>query len=378
MFIKWYKEILSIQNIVNPNIAMERKDAKRFFAGVVDDIHDLDASSAGESNIGRIIVALLSFRKLKMKYENEYKGGILLIDEIDATLHGFSQKKMIELLSKQAEELYLQIIFTTHSPNVLKTINDIQREEVKKKGIKDCSLYEYENQIIHLQPDYDNAGRRLIVGKNITSASELRVALNDMDMKATFINQNIHLYTEDKRSAGLLERIFRCKDIIMSNYLEYIDVDLGWTNYCQLLNKEIPEFMTSMIILDKDVEKKRKNQEQKDAINRENVLLMPIDVEKGLFSYLKQYEKFNEFRNILRENQCELSYEICFSEWPETEYDTEQLKDWFKNLEKSVPNISLLYDFWCNDNIEVVNQFVEQFKMGYNKIAQEEGLDYMI
>lgn len=170
-------------------------------------------------------------------------------------------------------------------------------------------MYEFDNQIIHLQPEYDNGGRRLVVGKNVTSASELRLALNDMEMKSTFINQNIHLYTEDKRSASLLERILKSKDIVMSNYLEYIDVNLGWTNYCQLINKKIPEFVTSMVVLDKDVEQKKKNSEQKDAINKDNVLYMPIDVEKGLFAFLKRYDKFNEFRSRLKEEKCELSYE---------------------------------------------------------------------
>ena len=38
-----------------------------------------------------IILAVLSFRRLKEQYGKNYNGGILLIDELDATLYGFSQ-----------------------------------------------------------------------------------------------------------------------------------------------------------------------------------------------------------------------------------------------------------------------------------------------
>lgn len=378
LYIKWYKEILSLHYINNPIVAMERKDSKRVFSGIIDDTHNIDASSAGEGNIGRIIIAILSFMRLQDKHKDSYKGGILLIDEIDATLHGFSQRKVIEFLSRKAKDLNLQIIFTTHSPNILKTVNEIQRKEVRDKRIKDCNRYEYDNQIIHLQSDYNDNGKRLIVGNNITSAAQLQIALNDMEMKSTFINQNIHLYTEDERSNALLGRIFHYKDIELSKYVKHIEVNLGWTNYCQLISKEVPEFLSSMIVLDKDVENKKTNPEQRQAMALDTVLCMPIDVERGLFEFIKKYDKFNKFRNILKEKQCELTYEICFSEWPEDNYDTGELKRWFKNLENSIPDLNILYDFWCTENESEIEQFVDLFKKGYNKIAQEEGLDFMI
>ena len=42
--------------------------------------------SAGQDNVGRIILAVLSMIRLKKKYPNEYKGGIICIDEVESTL----------------------------------------------------------------------------------------------------------------------------------------------------------------------------------------------------------------------------------------------------------------------------------------------------
>lgn len=92
LFTKYYREILCIQNFGDMSAGMEKADAKRTFIGINDNVHDVFTNSAGESNIGRIILAIFSFKRLKEKYFSQYKGGILLIDEIDATLYGYSQK----------------------------------------------------------------------------------------------------------------------------------------------------------------------------------------------------------------------------------------------------------------------------------------------
>lgn len=115
---------------------MEKAIASKVFVCINDDSHDIFTSSDGESNIGRIILAILSFKRLKEKYV-QYKGGILLIDEIHARLYGYSQKKVVDFLLKMSREYNIQIIFTTHSLLVLKQVNKCQRDENRnlKNGI---------------------------------------------------------------------------------------------------------------------------------------------------------------------------------------------------------------------------------------------------
>lgn len=379
LFLTWYKKVLAIQNLRNPTITTEKKDAKHIFSGINDDVHTVETSSAGESNVGRIILAILSFKRLKDNYGNDYKGGLLLIDELDATLHGFSQRSIIDLFSKVAEEYKIQIIFSTHSPVVLKSVNRLQRKELQKKGIEDVTSVDFDNQIIQLYPKYDDEGNRFIKAQNITTARALCSTLDDMDLKSTIINQHINLYTEDARSQVLLAKVFKYKGIQISDYVDIIDIDLGWTNYCQLINKKIPEFTNNLIVLDKDVEFKSKNEEQKAAIESDNVLFMPVDVEKGMFTFLKNHTVFNKFEEILRKNNCIMSYDVCFNQWPEAEYDGSiEYKNWFEYLEKDIPSIDLLYDFWCTQNIEIVDKFISSFRVAYNIIADREDLDYFL
>lgn len=118
-----YRTILSIQSISgSPSIGIEKATAAKTFAGVSDNTHDIFTNSAGEGNITRIILAVLSFKRLKEQYGRNYKGGILLIDELDATLYGFSQEKLVDYLWQAAGDYKIQIVFTTHSPIILKCV----------------------------------------------------------------------------------------------------------------------------------------------------------------------------------------------------------------------------------------------------------------
>ena len=78
--------------------------------------------SLGQDSLSAIITALASFNRLKRTKPDEYQGGILVIDEVDAGLHPRAQEKLIELLHQQSRRLDLQIILTTHSLTVMKSI----------------------------------------------------------------------------------------------------------------------------------------------------------------------------------------------------------------------------------------------------------------
>ena len=77
---------------------------------------------------------------------------------MDATLYGYSQKKLVNFLYKISREYSIQVIFTTHSPMVLQEVNKLQREEVRKmqqKGIDVATIsYNYDSEIIYLESYY--------------------------------------------------------------------------------------------------------------------------------------------------------------------------------------------------------------------------------
>lgn len=72
----------------------------------------------GQDNLGKIILALFSFKRLHDKYPRQYKGGILAIDEMDATMYPASQVELLKILRRYASKLNLQILFTAN--NLLK------------------------------------------------------------------------------------------------------------------------------------------------------------------------------------------------------------------------------------------------------------------
>ena len=263
-FVKTYKELLSIQESKNAVAAMEKADARRNFVGVNDNTHDVFTNSAGESNIGKIILAILSFKRLKEGYGNQYKGGILLIDELDATLYGYSQKKLVDFLYKTSKEFNIQIIFTTHSPMVLQEVNNLQRKEIRKmqeNGIDVSTIsYNYESEIIYLESYYVGEvgdSKRMVKGRNIRKSIDLKEVTDDINMQPSIVRQSVNIYLEDERAKQFL--IYLLSQHLKYNYENYfniVDVNLGFTNYLHLHRKRVPEFLNSLIVLDHDVYRK--------------------------------------------------------------------------------------------------------------------------
>ncbi|GAL31063.1 putative ABC oligo/dipeptide transport ATP-binding protein [Vibrio variabilis] len=65
------------------------------------------------------MLAILSFKRLKEKHGSDYEGGILAIDEIDATLYPGSQIKLLDAFFNICKDLTIQVIATTHSLQLL-------------------------------------------------------------------------------------------------------------------------------------------------------------------------------------------------------------------------------------------------------------------
>ena len=169
----------------------------------------------------RIILAVLSFKRLQEEYSREYKGGILLIDELDATLYGFSQRKLIDYLWNAAKDYKIQIVFTTHSPIILKCVNKYQRREYQEKGI-DLPPFAYNSSIVYLEPQYGVDGKRTIMPRNIFSNSELNIVMNDINLTAQGVGNRISIYCEDTCASLFLQFVLsRALNINLELYMNF-------------------------------------------------------------------------------------------------------------------------------------------------------------
>lgn len=147
---------------------------------------DSNTISAGEDNLSIILTALLS---LKYYYnsiisKNDVES-ILLIDELDATLHPSYQLKMLKLLEKMSEDFKIQIIFTTHSLFLM--------EKVIKN--KDDFIYLIDNITSVRQMSNPNIYKIKMYLQNICA--------NDI-----FSSVSIPVFTEDEEARLFVECLF--------------------------------------------------------------------------------------------------------------------------------------------------------------------------
>lgn len=114
MYKKWYNEILP-DSISEKEVINITKDIDKNRTIIHMPLNKTlpETQSVGQDNIGYIVSALVDFYLHKQRTEN-YNGGILCIDEIDASLHPNAQLRLFDLLDRLSEELELQIFVTTH------------------------------------------------------------------------------------------------------------------------------------------------------------------------------------------------------------------------------------------------------------------------
>lgn len=373
-----YRTILSIQHMGdNPDVGLEKGASSKTFAGVSDDTHDIFTNSAGEGNIMRIILAVLSFKRLKEQYGRDYRGGILLIDELDATLYGFSQAKLVDCLWQVAGDYKIQIVFTTHSPIILKCVNKYQRKERHDKGIN-LPPFAYDSSIVYLEPQYDREGTRTIMPKNISTSTELGQILNDINLSISTGNSKINIYCEDTRAVSFLQYVLSAAlTINLDLYMSFIDINLGWTNYVQLAEKGVPEFRNNVIVLDGDVPQKREYRSKETAIRDSgNFIFLPLVIEEGLFRALKDHGAFSRFQESFSRVPG-FTYDVCFNNWPldADSYGTNDFKQWYAQAESALGDQTILFAFWCNEHRDKVAAFVENFIEMFNKLAESNDVD---
>jgi len=373
-----YRTILSIQNISGEaTVGLEKGSSSKTFSGISDGAHDIFTNSAGEGNITRIILAVLSFKRLKEQYNRAYKGGILLIDELDATLYGFSQKKLVDYLWKSAGDYKIQIVFTTHSPIILKQVNKYQRGERQERGIN-LPLYAYDSSIVYLEPMYDEEGTRTIMPKNISTTSELNAVLNDINLVGPRTGSKLNIYCEDARAVSFVHYVLsNALGINLDPYMAFVDINLGWPNYVQLYEKGVPEFRNNLIILDGDVPQKREYRSKEQVIaNAGNFIFLPLVIEKDIFISLKSHDAFKKFQESYS-NSATFTYDVCFNEWPleVDRYGTEDYKHWFLQAKTVLGDQNILFSFWCDEHRVEIETFVESFIQIFNKLAELEEID---
>ncbi|WP_270519465.1 AAA family ATPase [Limosilactobacillus fermentum] len=200
--------------------------------------------SVGQDNLGSIIGAITDFYALKDQLGSDYKGGVLCIDELDASLHPSALLSLFNLLNEETAEdkLNLQVLITTHSLTILNRIILLE-----KKSPEDYSLIYFKD------PDLPRLSE-------IKSYTALKA---DMFDDYSFISPKINVYFEDEtteRVFELVNKVLLNEEIIkpkLLNNLNYINIQLGKMQLEKLPSLDT-YFRSTLIILDGDAKLKSK------------------------------------------------------------------------------------------------------------------------
>ena len=242
-FIEWYNwvlpESISSDKIKVTILNKEKIESDGIYVSPEDTTES--TQSVGQDNLRSIINALVDFYNIKMKENEHYLGGILCIDEIDASLHPSAQKRLFSLLDLLSEELDLQIFLTTHSLTILKEIINL-----KKVKPEDYNL-------IYL---IDPIEPKIVT---INSYEELKADLFDEQL---IYQPDIKFYCEDEYTEFLFKELILAhkalfpKETSQDNY-NIIPVHLG-ANHLINLPKHDSHFYKVGIILDGDAKTNEK------------------------------------------------------------------------------------------------------------------------
>ncbi len=326
----FHNEVLYMAENIDPDLIEVHN---KIYFGVKTKKHDPLGSSAGQDNIGQIITALLSFKRLKEQLKEQYSGGLILIDEIDATLYPGAQIKLIEKLFRWAQDLDLQIVFTTHSLEIIRTLFS--------------DKYKYHSKVIYLSKFSGKV-------KNYQIEADIKRITNDLLVlppeKEAY--PKIPVFCEDEEArlwlANLLETSNKRKIHILKE-------NFGGDELIHWAKKKVKFFQKSIFVVDGD---KRKEISKKSKCPR--IICLPDNdaPERIFYKYLKS-EKCND---LWDKNLGGFNSQNCFGNQNQISDDREKMKKWFTSQKKYLGRgYSKLFNKWQNDYQIEVKEFNENF-----------------
>lgn len=149
---------------------------------------DSNTISAGEDNLFIILTALVSLQYYFNSINSDGSvESILLVDELDATLHPAYQLRLLELFRKCSDEFKIQFIFTSHSMTLIE------------------NALENKDNVLYLQDNIDN-----VILMEDVDIYKIKMSLNQILKKDMYFQKKIPVFTEDEEARCFLESLFDC------------------------------------------------------------------------------------------------------------------------------------------------------------------------
>lgn len=328
---------------------------------------DSNTISSGEDNILILIIALIS---LKYYYEsidslNEIES-ILLIDELDATLHPSAQLKLLKIMKKFSEDYKIQIVFTTHSLTAIEYM-------LKTK-----------QNLVYLVDNITS-----VIKMEEPDIYKIKMHLNDLTREEIYFGNKIPVFTEDAEARFFLNILFDYFEESKKNFskirhfFHLVDANIGCNNLRNIFDDSylIKSTMQSICILDGD---------QKNNLTNYTITLpggaSPEEVimQYSLEAYDNDYDFWKD-QTIIDLNQGKIHYrdnikgdiENIRDSYAKKKKEEESVHGLKRELNKKVFNkhkrfFGLLFQYWLRDaeNQKQINQFYDNLFIMFRKVAE--------
>lgn len=364
-FLETYRKILSIYDNIQSVNQVTVDVTKRTPIGVNTEKYDYLTNSAGQDNLAQILLAVESFKKLKLERGDDYQGGLLLIDEIDAALHPSAQNKLFNYLYEWSKKLELQIVFTTHSLSLLdhaRLIAEPMRSS--DDAPKPIEIYFLSRANNEPTPTIIKSPEPLLYRNLLQETVAFRSA------------QKIKLISEDAEARWLLNHLLPPELLAKINLL---DTTVGCNEVLSLTKCDSTYFNTRILILDGDIKSKTQKMNEIRAQNAggHHIYILPSKkpIEVSLFDFLqsnsehatKYFEQYRCISNGLTRNHFR---SIELSDFKRGGKKREKMKTWF-NAYKGQFDDTNLFKFWRDEHKDECNKLIEDIDNAIDEISKK-------
>lgn len=359
------------------NLTATETDTKKQTAAYIDPERTIEMISSGEDIVGQLLLALYSFKKLKDNYPHDYKGGILLVDEVDATLYPAAQNILLDIFLEKARAWNIQIFVTTHSLTLLEHLEtekiknprinrDVKIFTTNESDISDIKiteldfLYKFKNELLA------QVNQELILDK---------VKVYFEDPEAYFVFKNLIKGFKDSDNLAVSKRIKPISSVSISS-----------SQYQSLHKHKVPEFTNNSIIcLDGD--------QEIDNSKYKNFITLPnhgskANPEEFVFDILNNpnsefWEQTNgnyNFPIFMNNSKYRVlqsikngTYEEQYGNQNGTYKNTKPRvvwKAWFNDEKSNWKGQNNPIVYWKKKNPDSVNEFEKSFKKAYDFVAK--------
>ena len=333
---------------------------------------DSNTISAGEDNLFIILMALESLAY----YHNIVKKGfnaesILLIDELDASLHPAFQINLANLFAEYSARYEIQIVFTTHSLTLL-----------------DHLITNNEN-VIYLQDNLTD-----VLPMENPDMYRIKLNLNSMISSDIYIRKYIPVFSEDQEARFVLNALFDYFDehtecfARVRRFFHLVDGDIGSDNLSNLFKDQflLQSTMASICILDGD----------KGSNPRFNIVKLPggKSPEEWLIDYARELVKLDDGfwrdETVLNQNYGKATFlskiDKCFNDIDkelkakkESGESTRSIKrrKYKEAFRRYKDFFSYVLVNWIHnpDNFKDVSRFYKEFHKMFLKVSEYHSID---